>query len=103
MFAELHEKAHSVDVATVDPANEGTIVHLSAASLSSALGVSDASFSIASPGFALRREVAMFQWFEKKHGRGLRARYEYLRSRSRTRRWQSKHLTNTTRPTHRIR
>lgn len=78
MFSELRGKTHSVDVARVDPANEGTIVHLSAASLSSALGVKDSAFSIASPGFALRREVAMFQWFEKKHGRGLRARYEYF-------------------------
>lgn len=78
MFSELHGKTRSVDVARVEPANEGMIVHLSAAGLSSAQGVSDSAFSIASPGFALRREVAMFQWFEKKHGRGLRARYEYF-------------------------
>ena len=78
MFSELHGKTRSVDVARVEPANEGMIVHLSAAGLSSAQGVSDAAFSIASPGFALRREFAMFQWSEKKHGRGLRARYEYF-------------------------
>ncbi|MGH8029407.1 MAG: TMEM43 family protein [Arenimonas sp.] len=77
MYKTLAHDARTASAERVDPANENAIVHLSAAQPSSVAGVRDPGFGVAVRGFALRREVSMYQWFEQASGRGIKRRYEY--------------------------
>lgn len=73
---ELKKSVIETGAAAVDPALDGRLIHISAP-VQSAVGAQDDAFGVRVSGFALRREVAMFQWFEEKSGRGLSKRYEY--------------------------
>lgn len=53
-----------VTATSVDPANEGKLVHISG-QLKTAGPVSDTEFGISAPGLRLIRKVEMFQWVEK--------------------------------------
>lgn len=54
----------SVAPGTINPANDGKLVHV-AGPTASAQDVTDADFGFSVPGLALRRTVEMYQWSEK--------------------------------------
>jgi Transmembrane protein 43 len=76
LYNELGSSVVEADPAIVDAALEGRVVHLSASPIS-AVGARDDWFGLDVEGFALRRESAMFQWFEEAQGKGLKKRYDY--------------------------
>ena len=51
---------------TIDPANEGRLVHLSGQASTDAI-LSDPDLAISAPGIRLERQVEMYQWEEDRH------------------------------------
>lgn len=62
-LAEGASAVASVDVGSVDPANDGRLVHVSGPITASA-GLADEDFGIAAQGLRLSRNAEMYQWKE---------------------------------------
>ena len=54
----------SVSSSTIDPANEGKLIHVTGA-VTTTGPVSDLKFGVSAPGLSLVRKVEMYQWVER--------------------------------------
>lgn len=58
-----------IDAATVDPANEGKLVHLTAEAAATGERLTDNLFGVSATALRLRRKVEMYQWKETRRTR----------------------------------
>ncbi len=75
-LAEGADAVVSVESESVDPANDGDLVHMSGRLDSDAI-LRDPEFPVTEEALALRREVEMYQWHEEQERRGDETRYSY--------------------------